>query len=121
MKNLFLIIALGLMAMSLTLSAEAKTLLKRVDVDYVPTKAVAMALETYDGDFYDLAEFAQQKKYKGNIDQIKNASTLKLKSGEEIDVNGIRYFFIAKKNRPSMKLPPPEKMHPAFKMPSDEN
>ena len=120
MKNLFLIIALGLMAMSLTLTAEAKTMLKRVEVEAAPEKGVAMALETYDGEFFDLAEFNAMKKYRGNIKTIMDTPTLKLNSGEEIAVNGIRYFFIANKKvkmpkNPSFKLPPPEKR------PSDDN
>ena len=102
-----------MMAMSLTLSAEAKAMLKRVDVEIAKESAVAMALETYDGEFFDLAEFNKMKKFRGNVKAIMDQPTLQLENGEEIDVNGIRYFFIAKKKKrikmPMHKLPPPEK------------
>lgn len=101
------------MAMSLTLSAEARPMLKRVDVEIAKEGSVAMAIETYDGDFFDLAEFNKMKKYRGNVKAIMDKPTLQLENGEEIDVNGIRYFFVAQKKKklkiPTHKLPSPEK------------
>ncbi len=99
-----------MMAMSLTLSAEARTVLARIDPEVATKKSVAMALETYNGDFYDVSQIKWVWKTKGNAQKIMKKDYLKLKGGGELDVHSIKYFIVEKKVRPS-----------ALKMPVEDN
>lgn len=92
-------------------NATAKTFLKRIDPEVASPKAVAMAIETYDGEFYDLSDFVNLKKYKGNINQILRKGVLSLSTGDEVDVNAIKYFFTQEKIK---------KLKKRGKIPADE-
>ncbi len=94
----------------------AKSKILRVDIDLAKRTSVAMAIETYDGEFYDLSEVAGLNKYKGNVKAIKKKDIIRLKNGDELDVNEIRYLFVAK--RPVVGPKRPKGI--SFKMPADE-
>ncbi len=111
MRTLVKLIALTTMVFAF--NTQAKTLIKRVDPEVMDqVKEVAMAIETYDGEFYDLSEFAKAHKYRGNAQDILKEAAIQLKNGEEIGVNAIRYFFVEKKDAKMQKT--------VAKMPQDE-
>lgn len=95
MKKLILLSMTLILILGLTESASAKSLIKRVDPNHISRKSVAMAIETYDGDFYDLSEFVK-KKYKGNAKDIIKKGFIRHKQGGAVEANSIRYFFIEK-------------------------
>lgn len=89
---------LALVTVLFAFNTQAKTGIKRIDPELIDkAREVAMALETYDGEFFDVSEIIAIKKYRGNINEILKAETLKLANGDEISVNAIRYFFVEKK------------------------
>lgn len=102
MKTIIKLVAL--LSIVFSFSTPAKSLIKRVDPEVLDLdKDVAMALETFDGEFFDMAEFNEIRKFRGNAGEIlKKDTVILLKSGEEIGVNAIRYFFIEKKMERSM-------------------
>lgn len=102
------------MAMSLTISAEAKTILQRVDPELANKKSVAMALETYGGDFYDVSQIKWVWKTRGNAQKMLKKDVLKTKDGELIDVHSIKYFIVETKVNTV-------KNHLAGKMPVEDN
>jgi len=109
-----------MMAFALIFSANtmAKSKIKRVDIEDAKNRAqVAMAIETYDGHFYDISEFSNVSKHRGNIEKIRNNGEIKLKSGEIIDGHSIRYLFVTGQVR-ARKMP---SKGWANKLPADED
>ena len=103
LKKAFVIItSVVLTSLLFSTNAHAKSVIKRIEPEMAAAKAVAMALETYDGSFYDIDEVKRVRKSKGNIKKILKKGVIKLKSGEEIDANSIRYFFIRERIRSGM-------------------
>lgn len=94
-----LIKLLALVTVLFAFNTQAKTGIKRLDPELLDkAREVAMAFETYDGEFFDVSELVAIKKFRGNINEMIKAETLKLANGEEINVNAIRYFFVEKKD-----------------------
>ena len=93
-KLLIALTATILTALVFSTNAHARSAIKRLEPEMVTAKAVAMALETYAGDFYDLSDFAKLPKARGNAKIILNRGMVKLKSGEYVDANSIKYFFV---------------------------
>lgn len=111
MRTLVKLIALTTIVFAF--NTQAKSLIKRIDPEVMDkSQDVAMAIETYDGEFYDLSEFAKARKYRGNAEDILKEAAIQLKTGEEIGVNAIRYFFVEKKQTKINKT--------VAKMPQDE-
>lgn len=97
-----------------SVNVSAKNYIKRIDPELANKKSIAMALETYDGEFYDISQFKGLTRYKGNIRRIMRKGLVKLKTGDEIDINAIRYFFVQSKVKAAR--PKGER----FRVPSDE-
>lgn len=90
---------LALVAVLFAFNTQAKTGIKRLDPELLDkAREVAMAFETYDGEFFDVSEVIAVNKYRGNISDMLKLESLKLKNGEEVNVNAIRYFFVEKTN-----------------------
>lgn len=90
---------LALVAVLFAFNTQAKTGIKRLDPELLDkAREVAMAFETYDGEFFDVSEVIAVKKFRGNINEMLKLETLKLSNGEEVNVNAIRYFFVEKTN-----------------------
>jgi hypothetical protein len=115
--SILTVFAVFFFAATLSSNVMAKPKLKRVDIDLAKSYGqVAMALETYDGEFYDLSEFVNVAKLKGNIGKLQRKDVIKLKNGDELDVSSVRYLFVTKKPQQRVKLPSKS----SWKMPADE-
>ncbi|EQC49708.1 hypothetical protein [Bacteriovorax sp. DB6_IX] len=113
--TVFKFFTMVILAMTFHMQGYAKSKIKRVDVELAQEKfQVAMAIETYSGEFYDLSEISNVKKTKGNIQDIRNNRDIKLRNGEVIDANSIRYLFVTTKE--SARKP----TKGIFKAPADE-
>jgi hypothetical protein len=97
MKKVFVIVTSVILTTLLFSTAHAKNVIKRIEPEMASSKAVAMALETFDGSFYDIDEVRRVRKKKGNIKKIMDKGMIKLKSGEYVDATSIRYFFVRQK------------------------
>lgn len=97
------LIALTLMTIVLSTmivaEANAKTVLRKIEVDLVTPTTEAMAIETNTGDFIPMDMITTKMNKRGNAWDLMNSQVIELKTGDSIRPSHINYFYAKMKSK----------------------